>query len=84
MSTKALNYYELLEVDKKATLEQIKASYRKLALKFHPDKNPNGEEMVALVVVDCIDVLTANTINNRIGGDLHKLTFDLFEIFVPV
>jgi molecular chaperone DnaJ len=46
MSTKSLRLYELLEVDQNATAEQIKASYRKLALKFHPDKNPSGEERV--------------------------------------
>ena len=34
------NYYYFLGIDSKATLEQIKASYRKLSHKYHPDKNP--------------------------------------------
>ena len=39
MSTKRC-YYETLECQKGATVEALKASYRKLAMRFHPDKNP--------------------------------------------
>src|ERR1700742_1021051 len=34
-------YYETLECQKGATVEVLKASYRKLAMRFHPDKNPD-------------------------------------------
>src|SRR5664279_3181258 len=33
-------YYETLECQKGATVEVLKSSYRKLAMRFHPDKNP--------------------------------------------
>ena len=40
----AKNYYEVLGVDKKASQDDIKAAYRKLARQYHPDLHPNDEE----------------------------------------
>ena len=43
MSEQRRDLYEVLEIEKSATDEEIKKAYRKLAKKYHPDLNPGDK-----------------------------------------
>ncbi len=47
MATAEADFYELLEVSRTADNAMLKSSYRKLAMKFHPDKNPGCDQSEA-------------------------------------
>nr|CAD2178566.1 unnamed protein product [Meloidogyne enterolobii] len=64
------NHYETLKVPQNASAEQIKASYRELMLKFHPDKNPPNDP-VALEISQKI-----NAANDILGDEQKRRDYD--------
>ncbi|SSD60237.1 uncharacterized protein SCODWIG_01998 [Saccharomycodes ludwigii] len=62
-----LDYYSILEVSKKATLQEIKKAYKLKALKYHPDKNNHSEESKTKFQEICVayEVLTDTAKRNK-------------------
>jgi len=91
------DYYNLLEIDRNATQAEIKKAYRKLAIKWHPDKNQgdaNAEEHFKKIS-EAFEVLSDQNKRNKYDqfghegfnqnshgtGGFHKNPFDIFNSF---
>ena len=86
-------FYKLLGIEKNATIKDIKKAYRKMALKYHPDRNPNNKEesekkfkeisKAYQILSDpekksLYDKYGENAINNT-SGNGGSSPFDIFE-----
>ena len=70
------NYYSILEVDKKSSIDDIKKSYKKLALKHHPDKGGNDKAFSA--ISEAYDILSDD--NKKL---LYDKTSPYGSMFIP-
>ncbi len=55
------NYYEILEISRKASLEEISSQFRSLALRYHPLRNPTNmalNQMKFAQICEAHDVLS--------------------------
>ena len=86
------DYYDVLGVSKTANPDEIKKSYRKLALKYHPDRNPDnkGAEDNFKEAAEAYEVLSDNTKRKKYdqfghsgmqGGADYGQYSDLGDIF---
>lgn len=71
------DYYKILDVDKNASADEIKKAYRKMALKYHPDKNKDKEaEEKFKEAAEAYEVLSDNDKRSqydRFGSDGFKM-----------
>ena len=62
------DYYKLLDLPRSASEAEIKKAYRRLAMKFHPDRNPGDAEAAAGL---CRDATNARPKSGR-GGHARR------------
>ncbi|MCK9408976.1 MAG: molecular chaperone DnaJ [Bacteriovoracaceae bacterium] len=86
------DYYEVLGVQRNASADEIKKSYRKMALQYHPDRNPNNKEAEEKFkeAAEAYEVLSDQTKRQRYdqfghqgmrgGSDFHQYQ-DINDIF---
>ena len=66
-----IDYYKTLGIDKKATQEEVKKAYRKLAMKFHPDLNPKDKSAT-------LNFQRINEANNVLSNPEKRKKYDQY------
>lgn len=72
-----MDYYQILNVDKSCSIEEIKKAYRKLALKYHPDHNSETKDKFNLIK-EAYDYLIKNHTPLKISS-FDKMFTDMFK-----
>ena len=78
------DYYDVLGVSKNSSPEELKSAYRKLAVKYHPDKNPGDKS--AEDKFKALESAGVHTVKSpaEIGKGIKELTGCRFYGAVPV
>jgi hypothetical protein len=76
-----MNYYELLEVSANASPEVIKAAYKSLMQRNHPDKNPNNSEAEkrSIQLAEAFEILSDETKRSAYNLELKQLSQPVFR-----
>jgi len=76
-----MNYYELLEVSANASPEVIKAAYKSLMQRNHPDKNPNNSEAEerSILLAEAFEILSNETKRSAYNLELKQLSQPVFR-----
>jgi|ERR1700739_1793827 len=68
------DYYEVLGIRETASLKEIKSSFRKAALKWHPDRNPQNKVEAEVHFRECLEAFTV------LSDPRKRKIFDTFGI----
>lgn len=66
-----INLYELLEIDSNSSNKEIKKAWKKLALKYHPDKNKNISNEKFIKIKNAYDILSNNKLREQYDNQLY-------------
>ena len=82
------NYYNVLEVSKSATSEDIRKAYRKQALRWHPDKNPSQQDLALSKfkqISEAYEILSDCKKRSEYdqNGELHSFNPSSTQIYRP-
>lgn len=76
------NYYQILEITQTATGEEIKAAYKRLASKFHPDKTNQRNPNKFIEIREAYEVLKDEVLRKDYDKNYQEPSFVLFREFV--